>query len=75
MLAEGALTETHSILQRMRELAVQAATDTNVDKDREALLAVPKSIVPANILPASPETEIVVFFNSVPAVPVRSHSK
>ena len=34
------------------------------------LLAVPKSIVPANILPASPETEIVVFFNSVPAVPV-----
>ncbi len=35
--AEGALTETHSILQRMRELAVQAATDTNVDKDREAI--------------------------------------
>jgi len=26
--AEGALTETHSILQRMRELAVQAASDT-----------------------------------------------
>ena len=32
--AEGALTETHSILQRMRELAVQAATDTNTDVDR-----------------------------------------
>src|SRR5690554_7357833 len=27
--AEGALTETHSILQRMRELAVQSSTDTN----------------------------------------------
>ena len=32
--AEGALNETHSILQRMRELAVQAASDTNTDDDR-----------------------------------------
>jgi flagellin len=32
--AEGALNETHSILQRMRELAVQASTDTNTDADR-----------------------------------------
>lgn len=32
--AEGALNETHSILQRMRELAVQAATDTNTASDR-----------------------------------------
>jgi len=32
--AEGALNETHSILQRMRELAVQAANDTNNDNDR-----------------------------------------
>ncbi|MSS64050.1 hypothetical protein FYJ58_09200 [Lachnospiraceae bacterium WCA-693-APC-MOT-I] len=32
--AEGALTETHSILQRMRELSVQAANDTNTDDDR-----------------------------------------
>ena len=32
--AEGALNETHSILQRMRELAVQSASDTNTDKDR-----------------------------------------
>ncbi|MDX9916835.1 MAG: flagellin [Gudongella sp.] len=32
--AEGALNETHSILQRMRELAVQAANDTNTDSDR-----------------------------------------
>lgn len=35
--AEGALNETHSILQRMRELAVQAANDTEVDEDREAI--------------------------------------
>jgi flagellin len=32
--AEGALNETHSILQRMRELAVQAANDTNTNSDR-----------------------------------------
>lgn len=32
--AEGALNETHSILQRMRELAVQSATDTNTSSDR-----------------------------------------
>lgn len=37
--AEGALTETHSILQRMRELAVQAANDTNVSADRDAIQA------------------------------------
>ena len=35
--AEGALDEVHSILQRMRELAVQAANDTNMDEDREAI--------------------------------------
>lgn len=35
--AEGALNEVHSILQRMRELAVQAANDTNVAVDREAI--------------------------------------
>lgn len=32
--AEGALSETHAILQRMRELAVQAANDTNNESDR-----------------------------------------
>jgi len=32
--AEGALAETHSILQRMRELAVQSANDTNTESDR-----------------------------------------
>ena len=38
--AEGALTETHSILQRMNELAVQSASDTNGDGvDRNALQA------------------------------------
>ncbi|EJO5349273.1 flagellin [Clostridium botulinum] len=31
---EGALNETHSILQRMRELAVQAGNDTNEGTDR-----------------------------------------
>lgn len=35
--AEGALNETHSILQRMRELAVQSANDTNTTTDRESL--------------------------------------
>ncbi|MGG4009267.1 flagellin [Geobacillus stearothermophilus] len=35
--AEGALNETHSILQRMRELAVQASNDTNTDADRQAI--------------------------------------
>lgn len=35
--AEGALAETESILQRMRELTVQAANDTNVTADREAI--------------------------------------
>lgn len=32
--AEGALSETHSILQRMRELAVQASNDTYTTNDR-----------------------------------------
>ncbi|MBS4032690.1 MAG: flagellin [Clostridiales bacterium] len=32
--AEGALIETHAILQRMRELAVQSANDTQTDTDR-----------------------------------------
>ncbi|MDD2432472.1 MAG: flagellin, partial [Clostridia bacterium] len=35
--AEGALNETHSILQRMRELAVQSASDTNTKEDRDQL--------------------------------------
>jgi len=33
-VAEGALNETHSILQRMRELAVQSSNDTNTESDR-----------------------------------------
>lgn len=32
--AEGALNETHAMLQRMRELSVQAANDTLTDDDR-----------------------------------------
>ncbi|MFB5282834.1 flagellin [Peribacillus sp. Hz7] len=35
--AEGALSSTHEILQRMRELAVQAANGTNTDVDRTAV--------------------------------------
>ena len=36
-VAEGALGETHSILQRMNELATQAANDTNTSIDRGAI--------------------------------------
>ncbi len=36
-VAEGALNETHSILQRMNELATQAANDTNTTVDRKAI--------------------------------------
>lgn len=32
--AEGSLNETHSILQRMKELATQASNDTNTTTDR-----------------------------------------
>jgi flagellin len=35
--AEGALNETHSILQRMRELSVQSSNDTMTDEDRKNL--------------------------------------
>ena len=35
--AEGALTEVHSMLQRMNELAVQASNGTNSDTDRSAI--------------------------------------
>jgi len=35
--AEGALSETHSILQRMRELAVQSSNDTNTAGDRSEI--------------------------------------
>src|ERR671933_442485 len=35
--AEGALTEVHSMLQRMRELAVQASNDSLSSNDRAAV--------------------------------------
>src|SRR5690554_209041 len=35
--AEGALTEVHSILQRMRDLAVQAGNDSNNEESRTAI--------------------------------------
>lgn len=37
--AEGALTEVGSMLQRMRELSVQAANGTNTEEDRAAIQA------------------------------------
>ena len=43
--AEGALNESHSILQRMRELSVQSANDTNTDSDRTELQAEVKQLV------------------------------
>lgn len=35
--AEGAMHETHAIVQKMRELAVQSANDTNTSQERDAL--------------------------------------
>ena len=35
--AEGALQEVHNILQRMRELSIQSANDTNQVEDRQAI--------------------------------------
>ena len=35
--AEGALTEVHSMLQRMNELATQSANGTNSSTDRQAI--------------------------------------
>ncbi len=43
--AEGALSETTNMLQRMRELAVQAANDTNTTEDRSSLDAEFQSLV------------------------------
>ena len=43
-VAEGALNETHSILQRMNELATQAANDTNTATDRTAIDAEMKQL-------------------------------
>src|SRR5690606_5739017 len=37
--AEGALTEVHSMLQRMRDLAVQAANGSNDQASRDAIQA------------------------------------
>lgn len=36
-VADGAMQELHDIVQRIRELSVQAADDTNTDKDRAAI--------------------------------------
>lgn len=42
--AEGALNETTNLLQRIRELAVQSANDTNNDSDRDSLQAEVKQL-------------------------------
>ncbi|WP_248929448.1 flagellinolysin [Paenibacillus hamazuiensis] len=43
--AEGGLKETHALLQRGRELAVQAANDTNSEDDRKQLQSEMKQII------------------------------
>ncbi|MFZ3130389.1 MAG: flagellin [Desulfosporosinus sp.] len=43
--AEGALTESHSILQRMREISVQSSNDTNTDSDRTELQNETKQLI------------------------------
>lgn len=44
-VADGALTETHSILQRMNELAIQSANGTNSTADRAAIDSEKKELV------------------------------
>lgn len=55
--AEGALTEVHSILNRMRELAVQSANDTNNDADDRAALATEFNQLKAEITRIGNQTE------------------
>ncbi len=43
--AEGALTEVHSMLQRMNELAVKSANGTNTTADRDAIQLEVKALV------------------------------
>jgi flagellin len=43
--AESALSETNNLLQRLRELAVQAGNDTNTAADRQALQAETKQLL------------------------------
>ena len=54
--AEGAMNEVHSILQRMRELTVQAANDPNAAEDRSAIAA-EQSQLSAEITRIASETE------------------
>ena len=54
--AEGAMNEVHSILQRMRELTVQAANDTNASEDRDAIALEQEQLV-AEIDRIADETE------------------
>lgn len=54
--AEGALNETHSMLQRMRELSVQSANDTLTDDDR-ALIEVEFQELKKEVTRISTDTE------------------
>lgn len=54
--AEGALNETHAIIQRMRELSVQAANDTLTDDDR-ALIEIEFQELKKEITRISTDTE------------------
>lgn len=54
--AEGALNETHAMLQRMRELSVQAANDTLTDDDR-ALIDVEFQELKKEVTRISTDTE------------------
>jgi len=48
--AEGGFNEIHSILQRMRELCVQASNDTNVSVDRTAIAEELKAMESENVV-------------------------
>lgn len=58
--AEGSLNEIHSILQRVRELSVQSANDTNTNNDRDQLQKEVEQLK-ANIQNISTDTE----FNTI----------
>jgi flagellin len=62
--AEGALNETHAIIQRIRELAVQSANDTNTDSDREKLqLEVTQLVEEVNRIASTTEFNTRVLMN------------
>ena len=71
---EGALNETQAILQRMRELSVQASTDTNVTADRAAIAEELKSLH-SEVTRIAKNTEFNTkkLIGSAPAAAVKIH--